>query len=173
MRKTKKTTIKKVAKKKNKCCKFDIKGDGRWALFAACIATVIVVVGTVYLIIRVGGTRTAQKTNSNNRLTQCYDQNCMLSKFLACDPAELKIDFATDAKYVLSVLGDQNGKCSYMATMEDSMGNIIKTNQDCLIPSTLMTKEAFDHLFGQDKIVGKEDILAQQNQIVSEYCKTS
>lgn len=73
--------------------------------------------------------------------------------------------FINDTKYSITVIGAENGACRYDAGVTGMMESV------CVIPLTLMTEDRFGHLFGAEKVPGKETIAVEQERIDTDYCR--
>ncbi|GEM_PF-903563 len=94
------------------------------------------------------------------------DASCLSSNFLQCKPAEFKMDFTTPgSKYVITVFGEENGKCHYGFKVLNADGTII-AGVDCNIPMSSISEDTFKHFFGQDQGTAKET----QAQLEATYC---
>ncbi len=96
------------------------------------------------------------------------DQTCFLSAFLECKPAEFKI-VSPAGESQISVIGLAGDRCYYLGGVYQN-GVLINSGKECRVPLNLLSRDAFNHFFGQDNTAGKEAIKLEQDRIESDYC---
>ncbi|MCL5438925.1 MAG: hypothetical protein M1268_02965 [Patescibacteria group bacterium] len=103
----------------------------------------------------------------------CSDPQCLASNFLQCKASKLTMPFGGggNSTYIITVFGLENGKCHYSSKVVDQNGAPLISEVDCVVPKELITDDIITHFFGNDKMPGKEKILAEQTKIETDYCK--
>jgi len=96
------------------------------------------------------------------------DRVCFLNQLQKCRVAEFKV-VSPDGEFQSSIIGLVGDRCYYTVGQYKD-GVLVGSSLDCRLPLNLITNDVVDHLLGQDKIVGKEDIKAEQDKIQTEYC---
>jgi hypothetical protein len=105
---------------------------------------------------------------------KCSDAVCLQSAFLACTPSTLEMPFQGDTTYTVTVLGLENGTCHFKGVVSGAGGvPIAGMGSECWYPKSKMTDDAFGHLFGSDKVAGKEQVLQEQNALAAQYCTSA
>ncbi|MDD2647037.1 MAG: hypothetical protein PHV78_03375 [Patescibacteria group bacterium] len=108
------------------------------------------------------------QTNDNQPVV-CQDPPCLVQYFLRCQPATLSMNLGEGVTYVIKVLGLEDGKCHWQSTITSGQTPSSETN-DCYYPLADMTTDTIDHLFGADKVAGKEAVLQAQNNLFQANC---
>jgi hypothetical protein len=101
------------------------------------------------------------------------DPSSFAPSFLQCSPSELKMPFSGNNTYIITVFGIENGNCHYTAKVVDQSGVVAQGGAggvDCKVPKGLITEDVLGHLFGADKVAGKEAVKLAQDKIEADYC---
>lgn len=101
------------------------------------------------------------------------DASSFAPSFLQCSPGELKMPFLGNNTYVIAVFGVENGNCHYAVKVVDQGGVVVQGGAggvDCKVPKGLITEDVLGHLFGADKVAGKEAVKVAQDKIEADYC---
>jgi hypothetical protein len=114
----------------------------------------------------------AAPTETPQALTQVIcnsDMDCFLPHFLACASSVWIMTSAEGNSYIITVFGKENGLCHYGSTVVDKKGKVPPgmVSTDCRVPIEKITKDTFDHFFGQNTRVS---IKTEQNKIENDYC---
>jgi len=139
----------------------------RFLFLVVLLATTVILVGC--------GNKNIIPANNQveaNKMVVCQDAQCLQARFLACQPAELKISFPPSMIYTITVVGVENGKCHWKNLVNNPADpSVLSRGSDCFYPLEAITNDSFGHLFGQDKVAGKEKILEQQEKLTHDYCQ--
>lgn len=102
----------------------------------------------------------------------CTDLGCFMPLLAACSPAQMSMKLSTGVNYVITVVGLEWDKCHHTMKVVDDAWIMIAwmPASDCSLPQTEMNDNYFLHFFGQDKEVGKENILANNTKLEQQYC---
>jgi len=135
-----------------------------WIIIAIVILAIIII---AYLFAK--GKNIAPANVNQNESASCSDPTCLLPYFINCQAGEMNMPFDSGI-YTIKVLGLEDEKCHYQVAIKDNTGALLAPGLECRVPKEMITNDRFDHLFGGDKVAGKEAILTEQNQIDQNYC---
>ena len=147
----------------------------------------IIIVVLVIIVLAVGGylffakqglapaiTPTPTASQPNQTPVVYTDPSNFAPSFSQCSSSEFKTPFpGPNATFVITVFGVENGKCHYAVKVVGQNGLAIQGGPpaiDCKVPKELMSDDVLGHLFGMDTAPGKEQTLAEQTKIETDYC---
>ncbi|MEI6528796.1 MAG: hypothetical protein WCN88_00125 [Candidatus Falkowbacteria bacterium] len=115
-------------------------------------------------------TKTAvSAAGETDKMVSCgSDRTCFMNQFLECLPSEFKI-ITGDGEKQLNIIGLAGSHCYFQGGLYKD-GLLIGSGISCSMPKNLITNDVFNHFFGQDTALGKEDIKSEQDRIQDEYC---
>jgi hypothetical protein len=142
------------------------------------LVVIILVVGGYFFFVKQGSapatTPTPTASQPNQTPVVYTDPSSFAPSFSQCSSSEFKTAFpGNNATFVITVLGVENGKCHYTVKIVDQNGVAIQGGPpgvDCKVPKELMSDDVLGHLFGMDTAPGKEQTLAEQTKIETDYC---
>jgi len=136
------------------------------------LAVIILIAVIYFLLPKKSGTNVTPGETTTTEVANigpvncANDSNCLATNLLSCKPAEFKMDFTTPgSKYVITVFGEEAGKCHYGFKVLNADGTIM-AGLDCKVPMASITGNTFKHFFGQDTGSVKET----QAQLEGTYC---
>jgi hypothetical protein len=100
----------------------------------------------------------------------CQAPSCLKQYFMQCKAMTFNMDLNSTAIYTVNVIGSVGDKCHWQTIIRPASSDATTQTNDCLYPMSAMSEDAIIHIFGADKMPGKEAALKTQNDLFQANC---